>query len=139
MARVSCTRAEPGETAIASSSPRSANPGRVDPSLACRMFTPVGYFLVGLRRLAAVALEGPGRGELAELVADHVLGHVQLDEVPPVVDGEVLAHELGHDRAGPRPDLDRFAAAGESALYTFSSNRSTTYGPFLSERPMDVP
>src|SRR5271166_6177742 len=27
----------------------------------------------------------------------------------------------------------------ESALYTFSSNRSTTYGGFLSERPMDCP
>src|SRR3954465_14469863 len=25
-----------------------------------------------------------------------------------------------------------------SALYTFSSSRSTTYGPFFSERPMSV-
>ena len=57
--------------------------------------------------LPPCAPERPGRGELAELVADHVLGHVQLDEVPAVVDGEVLADELGHDRAGPRPGLDR--------------------------------
>ena len=83
-----------------------------------RLAARFAYFLGGpvtggrLRRLAAVAAEGPGRGELAELVADHVLGHVQLDEVPAVVDGEVLADELGHDRAGPRPGLDRLAAAG---------------------------
>src|SRR5579883_1828844 len=66
----------------------------------------------GLAGLAAVSLERAGRGELAELVADHVLGHVELDEVLAVVDGEVLAHELGHDRAGARPGLDRVAVAG---------------------------
>src|ERR671913_216154 len=65
-----------------------------------------------LGRLAAMAAEGPRRRELAELVAHHVLGHVQLDEVPPVVDREVLAHELGHDGAGTRPRLDRIAVAG---------------------------
>src|SRR5262249_37872099 len=52
------------------------------------------------------------RGKLAELVPDHVLGHVQLDEVLAVVDGKVLADELGHDRAGPRPGPDRLAIAG---------------------------
>src|SRR5690242_10267563 len=73
-------------------------------------------FLARLGGLPAVAPEGPGRGELAELVADHVLGHVELDEVPPVVDREVLAHELGHDRAGPGPRLDRLATAGGVGL-----------------------
>ena len=43
------------------------------------------YFLT-LAALAAVAAEGPRRGEFAELVADHVLGHEQLDEVLAVVD-----------------------------------------------------
>src|SRR4051812_27737020 len=65
-----------------------------------------------LGRLAAVAPERPGRRELAELVPDHVLGHVELDEVLAVVDREVLADELGHDRAGTRPGLDRLAVAG---------------------------
>src|SRR4051794_13208632 len=64
-----------------------------------------------LAALAAVAAEGPRGGELAELVADHVLGHVQLDEHLAVVDGEVLAHELGDDRAGARPGPDRLAGA----------------------------
>src|SRR3954470_22834150 len=64
-----------------------------------------------LGRLAAVAAEGAGRGELPELVADHVLGHVELDEVAPVVDREGLAHELGHDRAGACPGLDGLAGA----------------------------
>src|SRR5262249_32844450 len=67
--------------------------------------------LARLAALAAVAAEGAGGGELTELVADHVLGHVQLDEVPPVVDGKVLADELGHDRAGARPGPDRLAVA----------------------------
>src|ERR1700761_3413044 len=68
--------------------------------------------LAALARLAAVAAEGPGRGELAELVPDHVLGHEQLDEVLAVVDREVLADELGHDRARPGPGPDRLAVAG---------------------------
>src|SRR4051812_30405262 len=72
--------------------------------------------LAALARLAAVTPEGPGRGELAELVADHVLGHVQLDEVPPVMDGEVLADELGHDGAGAGPGLDRLAVPGVLGL-----------------------
>src|SRR4051794_12987782 len=65
-----------------------------------------------LGRLAAVAPEGPGRGELAELVPDHILGHVELDEVLAVVDRKVLADELGYDRAGTRPGLDRLAVPG---------------------------
>src|SRR5207253_2151505 len=65
----------------------------------------------GLGRLAAVPAEGPGRRELAELVPDHILGHIQLHECLAVVDRKVLADELGHDRAGPRPGLDRLAVA----------------------------
>ena len=38
--------------------------------------------------VAGVAVEGAGGGELAELVADHVLGHEHGDELAPVVDGE---------------------------------------------------
>src|SRR5262245_34466277 len=59
-----------------------------------------------------MTLEGPRRGELAQLVPDHVFRHVQLDERAPVVDGEVLADELRNDGTRPRPGLDRLAAAG---------------------------
>src|SRR5690349_17350727 len=46
---------------------------------------------------AAVALEDPCRGKLPELVADHVLLHVQADEVTAVVNQEGRADELGDD------------------------------------------
>src|SRR6185312_11524662 len=43
--------------------------------------------------------------EFAELVADHVLGHVHRDELVPVVHREGVAHELGQNRARPAPGL----------------------------------
>src|ERR1035437_2840739 len=54
--------------------------------------------------LARVALEGPGRGELAELVADHVLRDVDRDELLPVVDRQCVPDHVREDRraAGPR-------------------------------------
>src|SRR5215471_13436182 len=67
----------------------------------------------GSRRLlaATVALEYSGRRKLAELVADHVFRHVQLQELPPVVNQERDADEFWHHRAIARPRLDRFALA----------------------------
>src|SRR5579864_4973622 len=56
---------------------------------------------------AAVSLEDAGRRELAELVTDHVLNDEQSHELPPVVDEEGVADELGHDGAITRPGLDR--------------------------------
>src|SRR3954451_17168488 len=61
--------------------------------------------------LAAVALERPRRGELAELVPDHVLLHEPLDELVPVVDLERVPDELGDDRARPAPRADRLLGA----------------------------
>src|SRR5436305_400083 len=61
---------------------------------------------------ATMAAEHAGRRELAELVADHVLGHEHLRELPAVVDQEREADEVRHDRAGAAPRLDRLAAAG---------------------------
>src|SRR3712207_4516383 len=60
--------------------------------------------LLGLR--AGVALEGAGGGELAELVADHVLGDVDRDVALAVVDAEGQADEVGRDGRAPRPRLD---------------------------------
>ena len=55
--------------------------------------------------------EGAGRRELAELVADHLLGDVHRDELLAVVDAERQADELRQDRRAARPGLDHFVAA----------------------------
>src|SRR5205823_613523 len=65
---------------------------------------------------SAVAAERARRGELAELVADVVLGDVHLDELPAVVDEEGLADELGHHGAVARPGLERLAVAAALLL-----------------------
>src|SRR3712207_9410096 len=69
--------------------------------------------LLGLR--ARVPLEGARRGELAELVADHVLRHVDGDVALAVVDGEGQADEVGRDGRAARPRLDRRRAGGARA------------------------
>src|SRR3954462_320706 len=62
----------------------------------------------GLLRLRArVTFEGAGGGELAELVADHVLRHVDGDVALAVVDAEGQADEVGRDGRAARPSLDR--------------------------------
>src|SRR3546814_7940424 len=55
---------------------------------------------------AGVVLEGLGRGELAELVADHGLGDVHGHVLATVVDSDGVTHHVGDDRgpAGPRLD-----------------------------------
>src|SRR3569833_4254561 len=61
----------------------------------------------GRRLAAAVAAERAGRGELAELVPDHVLLDEHPQELVAVVDLERVAHELRDDGAGPGPGPDR--------------------------------
>ena len=61
--------------------------------------------------LPAVAAERAGRGELAELVPDHVFLHEHLQELVPVVHLERVAHELRDDRARPGPGLDGLLGA----------------------------
>src|SRR5215217_373507 len=69
--------------------------------------------LLPLRLLVRrVAVEGAGRRELAELVADHLLGHVDGDVLLTVVDAEGEADELRQDRGAAAPDLDHLVAAG---------------------------
>src|SRR5208283_1731333 len=65
---------------------------------------------------SAVGLEDPGGGELAELVADHVLRDVHGDEQLAVVDVEGVADEVRRDGRAARPRLDRFARAGLDRL-----------------------
>src|ERR671910_113871 len=59
-----------------------------------------------------VAVEGARRRELAELVAHHLLAHVDGDVLVTVVDPEGEAHELRQDRGAAAPDLDDLATAG---------------------------
>src|SRR6218665_811530 len=72
-------------------------------AVACTIVVPL---LPGLLGLQGVPLEGPRRGELAELVTDHVLGHVHRHELLAVVHRERVADHLGDHRRPARPGLD---------------------------------
>src|SRR5262245_61572617 len=64
------------------------------------------------RRLlvAGVTVEGARRRELAELVADHLLGDEDRDVLVAVVHAERDADELRQDGRAPAPDLDDLRA-----------------------------
>jgi hypothetical protein len=66
-----------------------------------------------------VAVEGPRGRELAELVADHVLRHVNRHELLAVVDSEGQSHEVRHDRRTPRPGLDDIVTTAATNLLDF--------------------
>src|SRR3954452_21952659 len=57
-----------------------------------------------------IVLDGPTEGaggcELAELVADHRLGHEDRDVLAAVVHGQRVAEHVGDDRRAARPGLD---------------------------------
>src|SRR3569623_456587 len=59
-----------------------------------------------------VPVVGTGRGELAELVADHFFIDRHRHMLVAVVDAEGEADELRQDRGTAAPDLDDFVAAG---------------------------
>ena len=59
-----------------------------------------------------MAAEDARRGELAELVADHVLRDINRDELVPVVHGDGETHEVGGDHGSARPRLDGGLLAG---------------------------
>src|SRR5215213_1037697 len=56
--------------------------------------------------LASVPAERPGHRELAELVADHVLGDVHRNELVAVVHGDRVTDHLRDDRRAARPGAD---------------------------------
>src|SRR5688572_9495957 len=64
--------------------------------------------------VARVTLEGTRQRELAELVPDHVLGHVHRDVLLAVVDGDRQADEVRRDRRAPAPGLDRLLVRGRA-------------------------
>ena len=84
-----------------------------------------------------VPLEGARRRELAELVADHVLGDQHRDVLAAVVHGDRQTDHVGNDHRAARPGLDRLAVVpGRGGLHLLRRCRSTN-GPFFSERGMD--
>src|SRR5688572_5078877 len=65
-----------------------------------------------LRTAGAVSLEHPSGRELAELVPDHVLGHIHRDEFLAVVNRDRVPDHFGRNRRAPRPRLVNLALAG---------------------------
>src|SRR3990172_2554277 len=59
-----------------------------------------------------MTLEGPGRRDLAQFMADHVLRYVYRDELLPVMHGYGVADGLGHYGAAPEPCLHYPLVAG---------------------------
>src|SRR5258708_14902124 len=72
--------------------------------------SPLGLLVGGM------AVEGAGRREFAELVADHVLGDQHRDELVAVIDAKGQADELREDRRASRPRLDDLVAPGSARL-----------------------
>src|SRR5258707_8898600 len=61
--------------------------------------------------VGGMAREAPGRRELAELVADHVLGDENRQELVAVIHTKRQTHELRQNCRTPRPGLDHFITA----------------------------
>src|SRR5260370_702639 len=68
------------------------------------------------RLVAGMAVEGAGRRELAQFVADHVLGHQHRNEFVAVIDAKGQADELREDRRPPRPRPDHLVAPRTARL-----------------------
>src|SRR5487761_511175 len=68
------------------------------------VFSP-GMSTPPLAFLAGVAAEGPGRGELAELVTHHRFGDVDGHVLAAVVHGDRVPDHVGDDRGAARPGL----------------------------------
>src|SRR5438105_9584421 len=54
-----------------------------------------------------MALVEAGQGELAQLVAYHVLGDVHRDVAATIMHANGVPHHIGRDGAGARPTLDK--------------------------------
>src|SRR5580693_269420 len=70
-----------------------------------------GALGLAIRRMP---VERAGRGEFAELVADHFLGDDDRNVFLPVVDAEGQADELRQDGRAPRPDADHLVPSGRA-------------------------
>src|SRR6516165_2119866 len=61
--------------------------------------------------IGRMAVEHPGRRELAELVTDHFFVHQHRNVLLPVIDAEIQPNELRENGRAPAPDLDHLVAA----------------------------
>ena len=81
--------------------------------------------------LAGVTAEDTGGGELTEAVANHVLGHIDGDELVAVVNCDGEADEVGRDHGSAGPRLDGgFLTGGlgfEHALFEFIVNKRSFF------------
>jgi hypothetical protein len=59
-----------------------------------------------------VTSKGPGWGELAKLVADHLLSDKDRHVLPAVVDGDGMANHSREDGAGPGPGANHGSLIG---------------------------
>ena len=57
--------------------------------------------------LSCVSSEYTGGGELTKFVADHVLSHIDGDELVAVVDSDGKTYEIRGDHRSAGPSLDR--------------------------------
>src|SRR3954454_18994993 len=80
--------------------------------------------------VAGMAVEGAGRREFAELVADHVLGHQHRDEFVAVIDAKGQADELRENRRAARPGADHLVAAGPARFLGFLHQIAVDKGAF---------
>ena len=58
-----------------------------------------------------MALEGSGRGKLAELMADHVLGHIDRYMLSSVVNSKGMTYEFREDCGTSGPGFDNLLVA----------------------------
>src|SRR5579875_3348247 len=80
--------------------------------------------------VAGVTIEGPGRSELAEFVADHILGHQDRDELVAVINAEGQPDELGEDRRAARLGADHRLAPGRRHLLRLLEKIAVDEWPF---------
>jgi hypothetical protein len=53
--------------------------------------------------------KGPGWGKFTQTMANHVLGHKNLNKSSAIVNTKVFTHKLRRDLAGSGPGFNRFA------------------------------
>src|SRR5437016_633639 len=100
-------------------------------SLASYHCSTPGCVSFALALAAAVAAEEAGRGELPQLVADHVLRDEQLDELPAVVHQERVADEVGYDGAVAGPGLQRVTVGRPLLALDLGQQALIDVRPFL--------
>src|SRR6185369_4519038 len=78
-----------------------------------------------------VTLEGPRQREFAELVADHLVGHVHGDVLLAVVHGDRQTDEVRQDRRAARPGLDGLLVFDGNSLVDLGHQMVVNEGALL--------